>query len=205
MGRGGDGARLHCTTMTTALPVRLTTDCLQLRPWQASDLPAMAQLHADAQAMRYFPATLSRADSDALVARFQASIDAQGWGFWATEHRASGECIGMIGLNRPRDDLPCSPCVEVGWRLRPRYWGQGLATEGARACVDWALTTLGLDEVVAFTALPNTPSQAVMQRLGMRVDPHTFVHPALPAGHALAEHCLYRLSRADWQAAHFQK
>ena len=191
--------------MTTTLPVRLTTDRLHLRPWQASDLPAMAQLHADAQAMRYFPATLSRADSDALVARFQARIDAQGWGFWAAEHRASGECIGMIGLNRPRDDLPCSPCVEVGWRLRPRYWGQGLATEGARACVDWALTTLGLDEVVAFTALPNTPSQAVMQRLGMRADPHTFVHPALPAGHALAEHCLYRLSRADWQAARFQK
>ena len=52
---------------------------------------------------------------------------------------------------------------------------------------------LGLDEIVSFTTVTNSPSQAVMLRLGMRRDAATFEHPALPAGHPLREHVLYRI------------
>ena len=52
-----------------------------------------------------------------------------------------------------------------------------------------------LEEVVSFTAVLNNPSQAVMQRLGMQADAQTFMHPAVPQGHVLAEHCLYRIQR----------
>lgn len=173
------------------------TERLLLRQWRAQDLSLFASLNADPEVMSYFPAQLSRSESDAVALRCQSLIKERGWGFWAAEERASGAFVGMIGLHTPEANLPCAPCVEVGWRLARAHWGKGYATEGASAALEFAFSALGLDEVVSFTALPNTRSQAVMRRLGMRRDEATFQHPALPAGHWLAEHCLYRIHRAE--------
>lgn len=158
-------------------------------------MPDFAALNADPGVMRYFPSTLDRQASDALAAKAQALIEKQGWGFWAVQDRASGHFTGMIGLHIPAPELPFSPCVEVGWRLARPYWGQGLATEGAKAALEFAWNVLQQGEVVAFTAVLNKPSQAVMQRLGMQPDAQTFMHPAVPQEHALAEHVLYRIRR----------
>lgn len=133
-----------------------------------------------------------RAESDALALRRQAQIAQRGWGFWVAEEKAGGALVGMVGLHVPAANLPCSPCVEVGWRLARAHWGKGYATEGA-AALRLAFEVLGLEEVVSFTSIHNTRSEAVMQRLGMRRDAATFLHPALPADHSLAEHCLYRI------------
>ncbi len=175
----------------------LQTERLRLRQWHAQDLPAFAALNADPEVMRYFPATLSRAESDAIALRCQSLIEERGWGFWAVEERSSGAFAGMVGLHTPDAALPCSPCVEVGWRLARAHWGKGYASEAAAASLRFAFTTLGLEEVVSFTALQNLRSQAVMQRLGMRRDEATFQHPALPEGHWLAEHCLFRINEAN--------
>ncbi len=178
-------------------PVELLSGRLRLRQWLAADLPAFAAMNADPEVMRYFPSALNRAESDALAARWAELIAERGWGFWAVEHRASAEFIGFVGLHQPVD-LPFSPCVETGWRLARHWWGQGLATEAARAALHFGFSELGLPEIVAFTSLLNRRSQAVMIRLGMRNSGRNFHHPRLPAGHALAEHCLYRLAREDW-------
>ena len=174
-------------------PERLVTPRLVLRQWKPQDLPEFAALNADPEVMRYFPSVLDRQTSDALAAKAEALIAERGWGFWVAEDRASGQLAGMIGLHSPAPELPFSPCVEVGWRLARRFWGQGLATEGAKAALDFAWKVLKLEEVVSFTAVPNKPSQAVMQRLGMTADAQTFLHPAIPADHIWAEHCLYRI------------
>lgn len=179
----------------TAIPTSLFTPRLHLRPWRAEDLAPFATLNADPEVMRHFPTTLDRAASDALAQRCNDLIAAQGWGFWAAALRANGAFIGFIGLHRPAAHLPCSPCIEVGWRLARPYWGSGLATEGARAAADFAFGTLAVDEVVAFTTLDNHRSEAVMQRLGMRRDATPFAHPDLPDGHPLQMHVLYRLRR----------
>ncbi len=177
------------------------TPRLRLRQWRESDLAPFAALVADPQVMEFFPATLSREESDALVARFVERIAQNGWGFWAAEHKESGELIGFTGLNAPAYPLPFSPCVEIGWRLARQWWGQGLASEAARASLAVGFERLGLDEIVSFTALPNRRSSAVMRRLGMREDPAgAFDHPLLAEGHPLRRHCLYRLDRAAWQA-----
>ena len=174
-------------------PESLVTPRLVLRQWLPKDLPEFAALNADPEVMRYFPSVLDRQTSDALAAKAEALIAERGWGFWVAEDRASGQLAGMIGLHIPAPELPFSPCVEVGWRLARRFWGQGRATEGAKGALDFAWNVLKLEEVVSFTAVLNKPSQAVMQRLGMMPDAQTFLHPALPAEHILAEHCLYRI------------
>lgn len=172
----------------------LRTARLLLRQWRPGDLEAFAQLNADPEVMRYFPAPLSREASDDMADRCKALIAQRGWGFWAAEELATGEFVGFIGLHTPAAELPFSPCVEVGWRLLRSRWGMGLATEGATASLNFAFQTLNLAEVVSFTSIHNLKSAAVMQRLGMKRDERTFAHPSLPHDHWLSEHCLYRLS-----------
>lgn len=178
-------------------PIEFDTERLRLRCWQDDDRAAFAAMNADARVMEFFPSTLNREHSDAVVDRIQAHFTQRGWGLWAAELKATAQFIGFVGLNVPAAELPCSPCVEIGWRLAAAHWGRGYATEAARAALRVGFDRLGLDEIVSFTALVNARSQAVMERLGMQRDPHTFEHPAVPAGHALREHCLYRLRRSD--------
>lgn len=182
--------------MSAIPPTELLTPRLRLHVWHPEDRAPLAALNADPEVMAHFPAPLARADSDALVDRFQALIDQHGWGFWALSLRDSGRFIGFCGLNAVAPAMPFAPAVEIGWRLARAHWGQGLASEAARAAARFAFTQLGLDEIVAFTALGNRRSRAVMVRLGMR-EAGEFDHAALPLGHALRRHVLYRLARAQ--------
>lgn len=178
----------------------LTTDRLLLRRWHESDRAAFAALNADPEVMRYFPSTRTRAESDALVDRLDAAIEADGFGLWAVERRDSGAFVGFVGLSRPTFDPALVGQVEIGWRLAREAWGQGVATEAAREVVRFAFDPSGADlpALVSFTAATNEPSRRVMRRLGMTHDPaDDFEHPALPRGHALRPHVLYRLSRAS--------
>ncbi|KAB2837494.1 GNAT family N-acetyltransferase [bacterium] len=172
----------------------LETPRLRLRPWKDSDLEPFARLNADPRVMEFFPKTLSREESDALAATIRERFQAWGYGFWAAEMKANGAFIGFIGISHPAFQAPFTPCTEIGWRLDRAYWGQGLATEGARAAASFAFEHLRLPELVSFTVPANLRSRAVMERLGMRRDSaEDFDHPGLPEGHPLRRHVLYRL------------
>ncbi len=181
-------------------PVEITTPRLRLRQWREADREPFARLNADAEVMRYFPSLQSREVSDGSIDIWRNHIAAHGWGNWAVETLDGGHFIGFVGLSVPRRALPFMPCVELGYRLAREHWRRGYATEAAWGALHFGFAQLGLDEIVAFTALLNMPSRAVMERLGMRNANEDFDHPALPAGHALRRHCLYRLARADFTA-----
>jgi RimJ/RimL family protein N-acetyltransferase len=172
----------------------IETARLRLRQWTEADRAPLARLNADADVMRYFPAPLTRAESDAMLDRMRAMIDAQGWGFWAAETRQTRDFVGIVGLLPLKDIMPFAPGVEVGWRLAKPHWGRGYATEAARAALDFGFESLGVREIVSFTAQLNEPSQAVMARLGMS-RAQAFDHPVVAAGSALRPHWLYRLPR----------
>ena len=176
--------------------VELRTERLLLRTWRDADREPYAALNADPVVMEHFPAPLSRGESDAHVDRILAAFDEHGWGLWAVERADTGRLVGFTGLAVPRHPLPFLPCVEVGWRLARSAWGHGFATEAAREALRVGFDEVGLDEVMSFTAVGNTRSRAVMERLGMVHDPaDDFDHPALPVGHPLRRHVLYRLRR----------
>ncbi|MGJ7606349.1 GNAT family N-acetyltransferase [Variovorax sp. LT1R20] len=181
--------------------IEFETPRLRLRQWRESDLAPFAAMAADPQVMEFLLPLPTRADSDAAVERARTRIAENGWGFWAVEHKATGEFIGFTGLNVPLATLPFSPCVEIGWRFARHTWGQGFATEAARGALQVGFERLGFDEIVAFTAVGNLRSAAVMERIGMREDvPGAFDHPVVPEGHTLRAHRLYRLGRAAWAA-----
>jgi RimJ/RimL family protein N-acetyltransferase len=180
--------------------ITFDTERLHLRQWRASDREPLAQLNADPRVMEFFPNRLDRATSDAMADRIESKIVNQGWGFWAAELKTTREFIGFVGLNRPAAELPCSPCVEVGWRLMHPYWGYGYATEAAKGALQVGFEKLNFQEIVSFTALQNRRSRSVMERLQMREMPETFLHPSLPPNHPLAEHCLYKLSQTEFKS-----
>jgi RimJ/RimL family protein N-acetyltransferase len=151
-------------------------------------------MNADPVVMEHFPSLLDRQESDALVERIEASIDARGFGFWAVEVRDGPPFIGFVGLSVPRMDAHFMPAVEVGWRLAAEHWGRGYATEAARAAVEFGFGELELDQIVAFTIPANLRSRRVMERLGMTHDPaDDFDDVRLPEGHPMRRLVLYRL------------
>jgi RimJ/RimL family protein N-acetyltransferase len=172
----------------------IETDRLLMRRWLESDREPFAALNADPETMRFFPETLDRAASDALIDRIESRFDQLGYGLWALEVGQSGEFIGFTGLSPMPDDVPGTGGVEVGWRLARHAWHHGYATEAAKAALRVAFDGVGLKEIWSMTAVLNEPSQAVMRRLGL-IEVARFDHPGVPEGHPVRPHVTYHLAR----------
>ena len=177
----------------------IETSRLVLRRWRESDREPFADLNGDPQTLVFFPSTLTRAESDALVDRIEARFEAHGYGLWALELAHTGQFIGFTGLNPMPDDVPGAGGTEIGWRLARHAWHRGYATEAALAARDAAFTGVGLTELWSMTAVLNTPSQAVMRRIGM-TEAARFEHPRVPDGSALKPHVVYHLDRPQASA-----
>ncbi len=173
----------------------LRTERLLLRQWREEDREPWAAMNADPEVMRYFPSTQARAETDAAFDRISAGLAERGWGLWAVD--LDGEFLGFTGLAVPRFDAHFTPATEIGWRFARHAWGHGYATEAARTVLAHAFDVLELPEVVSFTAVQNTPSRRVMERIGMAHDPaDDFDHPSLAVDSPLRRHVLYRLRRS---------
>lgn len=176
------------------LPIpELQTPRLRLRAWRDEDVPAFAALNADPAVMEFFPKPLDRAESDAVAARIRDHFRRRGFGLWAVEVPGLAHFVGFVGLTVATFQAHFTPCVEIGWRLARAYWGRGYASEAARVALRFGFEELELEEVVSFTSAVNRRSMAVMERIGMTRSPaDDFDHPALPPGHPLRRHVLYR-------------
>lgn len=176
------------------------TERLILRRWQEEDLAPFAAMNADPLTMRFMPGVMTSDETRAQMARFEEHHRSHGFGVWAVEAPRVAPLVGYTGLMRVPFEAPFTPAVEIGWRFAPAYWGNGYATEAARAALRIGFEDLNLDQIVSFTVPANKPSWSVMERLGMTRDPgEDFDHPRLPVGHALRRHILYRMMRATWR------
>lgn len=177
--------------------MRLETERLIIRPWEDRDHTPMAAIMGDPMVRRYFPRTLSPEETSADIDNAVEKARLNGFHMQAAESKADGTLVGLIGLARlpdlAREMIPDHPEVEIGWVFAKRFWGMGLAPEGARARLDHAWS-IGLPEVVAYTAAINRPSQRVMEKIGMARDhANDFLHPRIDDGHPLRPHVIYRI------------
>jgi RimJ/RimL family protein N-acetyltransferase len=174
----------------------LHTDRLLMRRWRESDRGPFAALNGDPETLKFFPVTLDRAASDALVDRIEDRFERQGFGLWALEVTATGQFIGFTGLNPMPDDVPGAGGMEIGWRLARHAWHLGYATEAARAALAVAFGGAGLSEIWSMTAVLNEPSQAVMRRIGL-TEIARWDHPRIAAADPLRPHVTYHLARPE--------
>jgi RimJ/RimL family protein N-acetyltransferase len=166
------------------------TERLVLRRWRPDDLDDLHRVFAKPEVWRY---PLGRGctldETRRYLTRRLDEWASRGWSHWAAVHRADDRLIGLLGLAPPVFLPEIMPTVEVGWRLDPDYWGQGLAREGGRAALAFGFDTLGLDEIVSICEPENVASERVMQALGLEPARRTR-HPEL--GVALL---VYRITR----------
>ena len=145
--------------------------------------------------MEFLSDPLTREQSDSLIDRIEIHFQDNGFGFWAIEVPGVAPFVGFVGLSHTRFEAAFTPCVEVGWRLAFDHWGNGYASEGAKAAIQAGFTMLGLREIVSYTVTNNIRSRRVMERIGMdHVSGGDFEHPALPPGHPLRMHVLYHIN-----------
>lgn len=178
----------------------IETDRLILRPWTHGDADALALIFAQPAVWHYpFGRGLTRDESDRLVHTQLQHWATHGFGLWAAELKRERTLIGYVGLAVPEWLPQVLPAVEVGWRLHPDHWGQGLATEGGRASLQHGFEALSLDRIISIMQPENTASAHVAQRLGMRHWKTT--HDPKRA----VELHVHELRRTDWEKHRLQR
>jgi RimJ/RimL family protein N-acetyltransferase len=150
--------------------VELTTSRLVLRRWRAEDVAPMAAVNADPEVMRWIGdgSTRDEAQTRAGLEAAERQWEAEGFGLFAVELRATGELAGFTGLSVPRFLPAVLPAVEVGWRLGRPFWGRGLATEAAEAALRFGFRECGLEKILSIAQVGNGSSERIMAKLGMR-------------------------------------
>ncbi len=160
-----------------------------MRPYRADDLDALHALWTDPGVRRWLWDD-QIIDRDTAAAAMQESIDcttAHGFGHWAMSWRDDEALIGFCGLRL----VDGGPELELMYGLYPTLWGKGLVTEAAVAWLDRGFNDLGRERIWALTDAPNTRSEAVMRRLGMRFVERT------PQANGIAA-VRYVITREEW-------
>ncbi len=179
------------------MPV-IETQRLTLRTFNGDDRAALAQLNADPAVMEFLLGPISAEQCGFLADTILQHWREYGFGIYSAFERDSECFAGFIGLMHLKPDLPMAPGVEIAWRLGQPFWGRGLASEGARAVLDFGIGQLNLAEIVAFTSVANIRSQRVMEKIGMVRDlSGDFDHPRIATGHPLQRHVIYKFGRKE--------
>ena len=142
---------------------RLTTDRLDLRPITTADADRLAVFHADARVMNHLQhGVLTRAQSDAMVASYEAEWPALGFGGWTASERATGTLVGLGGLR-----VHGAHGVALRFAFAPEAQGKGFGPEFGRAALGFAFGVARLERVVAVTRPENLASQRALEKFGM--------------------------------------
>lgn len=144
----------------------LLTPRLRLRGFEATDAEAMRRVMAEEGVLRYFPSTeppsLERVEG--MIGWLQSHWQQRGYGDWAVELRATGELMGRCGLLYIQDTAE----TEIDFLLGKPFWGQGFATEAAKAALQYGLEEHKFPTIVGIVHPENLASRRVLEKLGMR-------------------------------------
>jgi ribosomal-protein-alanine N-acetyltransferase len=153
-------------------PIELHTDRLLLRPFQTGDVESAMAYRNDEEFARFLPhipRPFTRADAEAFIRRNMSEP-------WDTSPTFAitldGRLIGTVNLEVD----PRARSAMLGYAIGRPWWGQGIATEAARAAMGWGIATFGLVRIWASTDAQHVRSQRVLEKLGLRRE-------SLQAGH----------------------
>jgi RimJ/RimL family protein N-acetyltransferase len=140
----------------------LETDRLILRAPAAEDFEPWAAFASDAETMRHLGGAQARSVAWRGLCQVNGAWAIRGFSMFSVIEKSTGRWVGRLGPWQPED----WPGTEVGWGISRDCWGQGYATEGAVACMDFVFDVLGWSEAIHTIEPANVGSQAVAKRLG---------------------------------------
>ena len=146
----------------------LETKRLFLRPMSLNDIDNLLGIFSDPEAMRYYPNTKSRKETEDWIEWNIESYQKNGFGLWIAIFKDSEEFVGQCGL--VAQEVEGRQEVEIGYSFLRRLWGQGLATETAQACRDYGIKQLGYNRLISLIDPKNTASRRVAEKVGMKLE-----------------------------------
>ena len=155
--------------------MKVETNRLILRRWNSADLVPYSEICADPDVMEWIGdgSVRTKAECDQAIASFERFWEDHGFGLFAVEHRNTGNLIGFTGLAIPNFLPEVLPAVEIGWRFGKNAWGNGYATEAAKASLIFGFKTAKIDRILSIHQIGNEASGRIMQKLGMRFERQT--------------------------------
>jgi ribosomal-protein-alanine N-acetyltransferase len=145
----------------------LQTQRLSLREFKPEDLHPLPTILSDPETMRFYPMSFDLASVSDWIARNRARYANDGYGLWAMILQSTGDLIGDCGLVRQSIDGVDE--IEIGYHVRRDLWGQGFATEAARACRDYGFSNLKVARLVSLIRPENLASRRVAEKNAMTV------------------------------------
>lgn len=148
----------------------LHTERLQFRTWREEDLGLAQQLWGDPRVTAMIDGAMTPEQVEERLRREIGLQNEFGVQYWPVFWRAGGEFVGCCGL-RPYQDI-----YQLGYHLRPEFWGRGLAEEAGRAVIGYAFETLRAPALFAGHHPENGASRRVLEKLGFAYT-HDDVYP----------------------------
>jgi RimJ/RimL family protein N-acetyltransferase len=144
--------------------VVVETERLLLRKWDDDDDAAVAHIYLKPEVMEFIPGGVWSPDRTVRTVARMRELDVEhGFGFYPVVVKSLGTIVGHCGLGR----LEQTPEIEVAYILDSDYWGQGYASEAARAMIAYGFSRLNISRIVAVAFPENTRSIRVMRSVGM--------------------------------------
>jgi RimJ/RimL family protein N-acetyltransferase len=173
-----------------------TSERLGFRNWIDFDISKMIDISSDPDVMEFFPAIATKIQTIEFIERMKLMYIEKEYCYFAVDHLKDESFIGFIGLYYQTYESQFTPSVDIGWRLNKKYWNNGLATEGAKKCLEYGFNKLGLKKIIATTPIINIKSIRVMEKIGM-VKLAEFKHPRLKSNKRLEDCICYDITNLN--------
>jgi len=151
--------------MSSALidPYFMKSERLGFRCWSLEDFPLARELWGDIEVTRFFGGPFSNEEVRLRLEREIERMKVHNFQYWPIFMLSDNDYVGCCGLRPYASD---STIPELGFHLRPKYWGRGLALEAARAVIQFAFGTVDAKGLAAGHHPENANSKRVMAMLG---------------------------------------
>ena len=172
------------------------SDRLGFRNWIDSDISKMIDISSNPDVMQFFPAIATKIQTVEFIDRMKLMYIEKGYCYFAVDQLKDESFIGFIGLYYQTYESQFTPSVDIGWRLNKKCWNKGLATEGAKKCLDYGFNKLGLKNIIATAPIINIKSIRVMEKVGMKKLTE-FKHPRLKSDKRLEDCVCYEIKSSN--------
>lgn len=181
------------------MQVYIETNRLILREIEESDIQGIFELDSDPEVHKYLgkKPIKSLQESKAIIRYIRKQYEEAGIGRWAVIDKMTNEFIGWSGLKYEKEVRQEMNYYDLGYRLKKKFWGRGIATETALVSLNYGFQTMGLNEIYAGAHIENIASNKVLQKVGLNFI-ETFEYDGAP-------HHWYKITKNDRQEKNEQR
>lgn len=171
----------------------IETPRLLLRPLIEADIPGLYELDSDPAVHQYLgnKPVKTIQESEAILKHVQKQYLENGIGRWAVIDKATQDFIGWAGLKYEKNTRTGENYYDLGYRLRQKYWGKGIASEAAMEFLKYGFNELNLNKICAAAHTENIASNKILQKIGFQFIEY-FDYDGMVC-------CWYKMAKEDWE------